>query len=217
VSSERLLVLFDVDQTLTRDEGIDLIAESVSPEVAREVSAITAAAMRGELDFRESLIRRVAALKGASLEAVREAARAVELTHGVPHVVSVLQSHGHLVGAVSGGFHEMIDPLAQDLNLDFHRANRLEVDNGVLTGNLLGPIIDAKAKADTLVQWSNDEGVPLAQTVAIGDGGNDVDMLRLAGLGIAFMGKPVAKQAADVSIDTPDMAQVLDLLGFIDL
>lgn len=208
----RKLIVLDVDSTLTRDEGIDLLAESVSPETAAEVAGITAATMRGELDFEESLRRRVAALKGVGEEAVAAATAQVRLTEGAHELVAALHAHGHLVGAVSGGFHQMIDPLAAELGLDFHSANTLEVRGGFLTGALVGAIIDAEAKAATMKQWAASNSIDLANTVAIGDGGNDVVMLRQAGLGIAFMAKPVARQAADVVIDVPDLREVLGVL-----
>ena len=213
MTHERKLVVLDVDSTLTRDEGIDLLAHFVSEDVAAQVAAITASAMRGELDFEESLKRRVATLEGVSVEKVAAATAQVRLTEGAQELVSELHSHGHIVGAVSGGFHHMIDPLALELNLDFHRANVLEVREGHLTGNTVGKVIDAEAKAATLREWARANGIHMAQTVAVGDGGNDVEMLRAAGVGIAFMAKPVAKQAADVSIDVPDLRLVLDVVG----
>ena len=212
MSAPRRLVVLDVDSTLTRDEGIDLLAGLVSPDTAAEVAAVTAATMRGELDFEESLRKRVAALRGVSLEAVAAATSHVRLTDGAHDLVSALHAHGHLVGAVSGGFHQMIDPLAEDLGLDFHRANTLEVSNGLLTGSLVGDIIDAQAKASTLVDWARSHSIDMANTVAIGDGGNDVEMLGQAGVGIAFMAKPVAKAAADLVIDVPDLREVLVVL-----
>ena len=213
MTHERKLVVLDVDSTLTRDEGIDLLAHFVSEDVAAQVAAITASAMRGELDFEESLKRRVATLEGVSVDKVAAATAQVRLTEGAQELVSELHSHGHIVGAVSGGFHHMIDPLAQELDLDFHRANVLEVREGHLTGNTVGKVIDAEAKAATLREWARANGIHMAQTVAVGDGGNDVEMLRAAGVGIAFMAKPVAKQAADVSIDVPDLRLVLDVVG----
>lgn len=211
----RLLVVLDVDSTLTQEEGIDLLASYVSPRVASDVADITAAAMRGELDFEQSLRARVAVLAGVTEAQLDEAARMVTLTEGARELVSVLKAHGHLVGAVSGGFHQMIDPLIAELDISFHRANSLEILDGVLTGSLVGHVVGAREKADTLIDWALGNNIPLANTVAIGDGGNDVFMLQEAGLGIAFMAKPVAKEAADLVIDTPDLAQVLDMLGFL--
>ena len=212
MTEPRKLIVLDVDSTLTRDEGIDLLASSVSPAIAAQVKGITAAAMRGELDFSESLRNRVAALKGVSEDAVAAATAQVRLTEGAHELVAALHAQGHLVGAVSGGFHQMIDPLAQELNLDFHRANTLEVRQGLLTGALVGELIDAEAKASTLREWAASNSIDLAHTVAIGDGGNDVLMLRQAGVGIAFMAKPVAREAADVTIDVPDLREVLGVL-----
>jgi phosphoserine phosphatase len=212
VTEPRKLIVLDVDSTLTRDEGIDLLASSVSPAIAAQVKGITAAAMRGELDFAESLRNRVAVLKGVSEDAVAAATAQVRLTEGAHELVAALHAQGHLVGAVSGGFHQMIDPLAQELNLDFHRANTLEVRQGLLTGALVGELIDAEAKASTLREWAASNSIDLAHTVAIGDGGNDVLMLRQAGVGIAFMAKPVAREAADVTIDVPDLREVLGVL-----
>jgi phosphoserine phosphatase len=212
VRETRKLIVLDVDSTLTRDEGIDLLAEYVSPEIATEVAEITASAMQGELDFAESLRRRVATLKGVPEDAVAAATAQVRLTEGAQELVATLRAQGHLVGAVSGGFHHMIDPLAKVLGLDFHRANTLEVKEGLLTGALVGELIDAEAKASTLRQWAASNSIDLANTVAIGDGGNDVLMLSQAGVGIAFMAKPVAREAADVIIDVPDLREVLGVL-----
>lgn len=211
--SRRLLVVLDVDSTLTRDEGIDLLAMHASPTAAEEVATITAAAMRGELDFAQSLARRVRQLEGIPEDVLQQVADTITLTAGARELVSTLHAHGHLVGVVSGGFHELIDPLALELRLDFTRANRLGVSAKVLNGELVGPIIDAQAKADALREWAAQSEIPIAQTVAIGDGGNDVVMLRDAGLGIAFMAKPIAREAADVALDTPDLSEVLGLLG----
>ena len=208
----RRLVVLDVDSTLTQDEGIDLLAGFVSEDVAQEVATITAAAMRGELDFEESLRARVATLAGVSEDAVASATAEVRLTEGARDLVERLHSYGHLVGAVSGGFHHMVDPLARELGLDFHRANTLEVVDGHLTGQLVGEVIDAVAKRQTLRAWAAVHQIEMAHTVAIGDGGNDVEMLRDAGLGIAFMAKQVARDAADAVIDVPDLRQVWDVI-----
>lgn len=217
MSTKQLLIVLDVDSTLTRDEGIDLLAEFVSKEAAADVVAITASAMRGEIDFSNSLAKRVALLEGITEDQIHQAVKAVRITDGAKELIEVLHAHGHIVGAVSGGFHQMIDPLALELGLDHHRANTLEIANGVLTGRLVGDIVTATRKAETLHEWAMKYHIPTDQTVAIGDGGNDVVMLREAGLGIAFMAKALAKEAADISIDTPDLRQVLDVLGFIDL
>lgn len=211
--SRRLLVVLDVDSTLTQNEGIDLLAARVSSVAAEQVAAITDKAMRGELDFAESLVARVRHLRGIPEAVVAEVASQVILTAGARELVDTLHAHGHLVGVVSGGFHELIDPLVIDLGLDFSRANRLGISAQLLNGELVGPIIDAQAKTDALREWANLSNIPMEQTVAIGDGGNDVLMLRDAGLGIAFMAKPVARKAADLALDTPDLSEVLGLLG----
>lgn len=211
--SRRLLVVLDVDSTLTQNEGIDLLAARVSSVAAEQVAAITDKAMRGELDFAESLVARVRRLRGIPEAVVAEVASQVILTAGARELVDTLHAHGHLVGVVSGGFHELIDPLAIDLGLDFSRANRLGISAELLNGELVGPIIDAQAKTNALREWANLSNIPMEQTVAVGDGGNDVLMLRDAGLGIAFMAKPVARKAADLALDTPDLSEVLGLLG----
>lgn len=211
--SRRLLVVLDVDSTLTQNEGIDLLAARVSPVAAEQVAAITDKAMRGELDFAESLVARVRHLRGIPEAVVAEVASQVILTAGARELVDTLHAHGHLVGVVSGGFHELIDPLVIDLGLDFSRANRLGISAQLLNGELVGPIIDSQAKTNALREWANLSNIPMEQTVAVGDGGNDVLMLRDAGLGIAFMAKPVARKAADLALDTPDLSEVLGLLG----
>jgi phosphoserine phosphatase len=213
VGPARRLVVLDVDSTLTRDEGIDVLAGLVSPQAARLVAEITTSAMRGETDFEESLRARVALLEGASSDIVDQAVASIRLTEGARELVSALHEEGHLVGAVSGGFHQMIDPVAKDLGLDFHRANVLQIQDGFLTGALIGEIIDAEAKARTLREWAQMNGVDMSHTVAVGDGGNDVVMLKQAGLGIAFMAKPIAREAADVSIGVPDLRLVLEAMG----
>lgn len=211
--SRRLLVVLDVDSTLTQNEGIDLLAARVSSVAAEQVAAITDKAMRGELDFAESLVARVRHLRGIPEAVVAEVASQVILTAGARELVDTLHAHGHLVGVVSGGFHELIDPLVIDLGLDFSRANRLGISAQLLNGELVGPIIDAQAKTNALREWANLSNIPMEQTVAVGDGGNDVLMLRDAGLGIAFMAKPVARKAADLALDTPDLSEVLGVLG----
>ena len=212
----RRLVVLDVDSTLTRDEGIDLLAGYISPETRTHVAEITAAAMRGEMDFEASLRARVRALAGITTDQIASATTAVRLTDGARELVATLHDKGHLVGAVSGGFHQMIDPLAEELGLDFHHANTLEIRDGILTGELTGNVVDARAKADTLCAWAQSTAVAMSDTVAVGDGGNDVEMLREAGLGIAFVAKPVAREAADVAIDTPDLRLVLQAMGLSD-
>ena len=209
--SKRFLVILDVDSTLIENEAIELIAaEAGSLEL---VAAVTERAMRGELDFAESLRERVATLAGLP-ETVFDSVRSqITVTQGAQALISAVQSRGGHVGVVSGGFHELLDPLAESLGLDFWKANRLEVRDGVLTGKVLGDIVDAQTKADTLVEWAQDTHTPLRQTVAIGDGANDLKMMEVAGLGIAFCAKPVVQEQADVALNQRDLSKALQLFG----
>jgi phosphoserine phosphatase len=177
------------------------------------VAAVTERAMRGELDFAESLRERVATLAGLPdtvFDTVREH---ITLTTGATELIATVKSHGGLVGVVSGGFHELLDPLAESLGLDFWKANRLEVVEGVLTGRVLGDIVDAQTKAETLQLWAKETNTPLTQTVAIGDGANDLAMMRVAGLGIAFCAKPIVQEQADVSLNVRDLSKALAMFG----
>jgi phosphoserine phosphatase len=206
-----VLVLLDVDSTLIEDEVIELLAEEAGSHA--EVERITAAAMNGELDFEESLRARVRTLAGLDETAIQRVRDRIEVTAGVPDMIAGVHAAGGFVAVVSGGFHEILDPLAARLGLDRHRANRLEVSDGLLTGEVSGPVIDALAKADTLREWAAEFGLPLAQTVAIGDGANDLDMMELAGLSVAFDAKAPVRGRADIIMDVRDLGQVLTLLG----
>lgn len=205
------LVVLDADSTLIRDEVIELLADAAGSRT--HVAAITEAAMRGEIDFAESLRERVATLAGLPVSVFDDVGRLIRKTPGVFELIDGLHASGSRVGVVSGGFHELLDPLAAELGLDHWRANRLEVRAGQLTGALFGPIIDAPAKAETLKQWALSDAIPLSRTVAVGDGANDLDMMRVAGLAVAFNAKPRVKRQADVVIDTLDLSQILPLLG----
>ena len=209
--SKRFLVVLDVDSTLIENEAIELIAaEAGSLEL---VAAVTERAMRGELDFAESLRERVATLAGLP-ESVFDTVRTqITVTKGAQELISAVKSQGGHVGVVSGGFHELLDPLAESLGLDFWKANRLEVGDGVLTGKVMGDIVDAQTKADTLVEWARKTNTPLTQTVAIGDGANDLKMMEVAGLGIAFCAKPVVQEQADVALNERDLSKTLELFG----
>jgi len=205
------LIVFDVDSTLIQQEVIEMLAERVG---AREsVAAITEAAMRGELEFAESLRRRVATLKGLPATVLDEVADELELTPGARTTLRTLRRLGFHCGVVSGGFRRVIDPLAHELKLDFVAANELEIVDGVLTGRLVGPIIDRAGKAKALRDFAQQAGVPLEQTVAVGDGANDIDMLATAGLGVAFNAKPAVREAADASLSHPYLDTVLFILG----
>lgn len=205
------VVLLDMDSTLIQEEVIDLLATKHG--CGEKVSAITESAMRGEIDFETSLRKRTALLEGASESIFSEVAKEINLTPGAKTLISTLHKLGHKVGVVSGGFLNVIEPLLNELQIDFYRANRLEVASGKLTGNLQGAIIDREAKANALREFAQSEGVDLSQTIAIGDGANDLGMIEIAGLGIAFNAKPKVKAAAATSINTPYLDSVLYLMG----
>jgi phosphoserine phosphatase len=207
----RFLVVLDVDSTLIENEVIELLAE-VAGTLPR-VAEITLSAMNGQLDFEQSLRSRVATLKGLPASVFDDVAPRITVTRGVPEMVAGVQSAGGRVAVVSGGFHELLDPVAEALGLDHWRANRLEVVDGVLTGGLVGPIIDAKAKADTLREWADDFGIPLGQTVAVGDGANDLEMMAITGLAVGFDAKAPVRDEAHVLIDVRDLSALLPLLG----
>ena len=207
----RFLVLLDVDSTLIENEVIELLADAAGSLEA--VAAITASAMNGEIDFEQSLRARVATLAGLPESVFGDVRSLVTVTAGVPEMIAGLHAAGSVVGVVSGGFHEILDPLAEHLGLDFWRANRLEVVDGKLTGGLIGPIIDGAAKASTLIEWAEESGVPLSQTVAVGDGANDLQMMAITGLAVGFDAKAPVRDEADVLIDVRDLSQVLPLLG----
>ena len=209
--SKRFLVVLDVDSTLIENEAIELLAaEAGSLEL---VAAVTERAMRGELDFAESLRERVSTLAGLP-ESVFDTVRSrITLTQGAQELISSVKAHGGYVGVVSGGFHEILDPLAESLGLDFWKANRLDIKDGKLTGTVLGDIVDAQAKADMLIEWAEATATPLSQTVAIGDGANDLKMMAVAGLGIAFCAKPVVQEQADVALNERDLSRALELFG----
>ena len=205
------LVVMDVDSTLIQQEVIELLAAKVG--VVEEVVAITSAAMAGELDFEASLKARVALLAGASAEILNEVRSEIKLTPGARTLVKTLQKLGHEVAVVSGGFTSVIEPLLQELGISNYRANSLEIVDGKLTGNITGPVIDRAAKATALRDFAKQTGVAIEQTIAIGDGANDLDMIAAAGLGIAFNAKPAVKAAADSSLNAPYLDSVLYLLG----
>ena len=205
------LVLMDVDSTLISQEVIELLGAKAG--VQEKVKAITDRAMAGELDFEASLRERVALLKGLPESVINQVRDEISLTPGAKTLVSTLQKLGHTVAVVSGGFREVIEPLLESLNIEHFRANSLEIIDGVLTGNVTGPVIDRAAKAQALRDFAAIEKVELAQTVAIGDGANDLDMIALAGLGIAFNAKPAVRAAADSALSAPYLDSVLYLLG----
>ena len=205
------LVVMDVDSTLIQQEVIELLADKAG--VQEKVKEITEAAMKGELDFSASLKARVALLQGLPESVLKDVQSEIALTPGARTLVKTLHQLGHSVAVVSGGFTSVIEPLVKELGIAHYRANTLEVKDGLLTGNVLEPIIDRAAKADALRDFAKIEGVELEQTVAIGDGANDLDMISIAGLGIAFNAKPAVKAVADSSVSAPYLDSVLYLLG----
>lgn len=207
----RFLVVLDVDSTLIENEVIEELA--VEAGSLALVEDITFKAMNGELDFEESLRARVATLAGLPASVFADVAPRIRVTAGVPAMIAAIRAAGGRTAVVSGGFHEVLDPVAAELGLDHWRANRLEIVDGKLTGGLTGPIIDAQAKADTLQEWADDMGIPLSQTVAVGDGANDLTMMALAGLAVGFDAKAPVRDLAHVLIDERDLSLVLPLLG----
>jgi len=205
------LVILDVDSTLIQDEVIDLLAAQAGCE--REVSEITDLAMQGKIDFAEALVERVSLLKGLDELAIERAWHELTLTPGARTFCRTLGRLGFTTAIVSGGFSIFTDRLQRELGIQHGRANHLEIVNGRLTGELTGPIVDRRAKADFLKEIAVIEGVPIEQTVAIGDGANDLDMLSEAGLGIAFNAKPIVRDAANTSLRVPYLDAVLFLLG----
>ena len=189
------LLVMDVDSTLIREEGIDLLGEKAG--VGSEVADITERAMRGELDFRQALFERVALLKGLPETIFEDVLREMHFTQGARELVETLHARGYKVGLVSGGFHETVDSLAKELGIDYVKANRLEVKDGKLTGRVLGDIVTKETKKNCLEQWA---------------GANDLPMIQTAGIGIAFCAKPIVKEQAPYQINTADLTQVLAIL-----
>ena len=204
------LLVMDVDSTLIEQEVIELIAQRAG---TRElVAEVTARAMRGELDFAASLRERVATLAGVSQEVFAEVLAEVRPTEGAAELIEALHARDCRVGVVSGGFEEVVVPLAKRLGIDHVAANRLEVAGGVLTGRVLGRIVDRQEKVRCLRTWAEQDGVPMERTIAVGDGANDLGMLAAAGLGVAFCAKPVVVEQADAAVHVRDLRAVLQLI-----
>jgi phosphoserine phosphatase len=201
----------DVDSTLIQDEVIDLLAKHAGKET--EVAEVTAAAMRGDLDFTASLRARVSLLAGLPESVLDEVRADIRLTAGARTLVRTLKRLGFTVALVSGGFIEVVGPLAAELGIDHAHANRLDIRDGCLTGGLVGQIVDRQGKAQALRRFAAAEHLPMSRTVAIGDGANDLDMLAAAGLGIAFNAKPIVREQADTAVNVPYLDAVLYLLG----
>ncbi len=205
------LIVMDVDSTLIQGEVIEMIAAHAGQEA--EVARVTEAAMRGDLDFEESLRQRVALLAGVPESALDEVYDSIELAPGARTMVRVLRRLGYRFAIVSGGFTQITDRLAADLGIHFARANELEIVDGVLTGRILGDVVDRAGKAAAARYFAEQVGVPLESVVAIGDGANDLDMLEIAGLGIAYNAKALVQEAADTTVNVPYLDAIMYLLG----
>jgi len=205
------IVMLDMDSTLIEQEVINLLGQAAGK--SSEIEAITDKAMAGDLDFKTALIERVSLLKGLDHNILSQVRDQISLTKGAKKLVDELHQQGHKVGVVSGGFIEVIEPILKSLEIDFYRANKLKIQDGVLTGEIDGPLIDSHAKRMALEEFADQEQVQLEQTIAIGDGANDLEMIKAAGLGIAFNAKPKVAAAADTTISNQDLSTVLLLMG----
>lgn len=206
----KFLVVFDVDSTLIEQEAIELLAGfSTSAELVQQ---ITDRAMRGEIDFNQSLIERVGTLKGLPDSVLGLVSRELRLTRGARELVAAIHDRGGKAAAVSGGFIQLLDPIRDELSLDFTAANTLGVKDGFLTGKVEGAIVNRQAKADYLSAWATELGLKLSQTIAVGDGANDLGMMEIAGLSVAFCAKPIVNQQADLVLAQRDLAQLISIL-----
>ena len=207
------LCVLDVDGTLIEEEVIDLLGKEA--ECENEVALLTAQAMRGKLDFEESLRKRVSLLQGLSVDKFEHLYTQVHFSKNAQEFVKILQKHDIEVGLVSGGFIPIVERLAKDLGISLFAANQLEIRDGHLTGNLVGPIISREVKKETLVRWADELEVPIDRTIAIGDGANDLAMLKRAGIGIGFCAKEIVKEEIPLQIEERDLTKVLKLIDFI--
>ena len=206
----KFLVVFDVDSTLINDEAIELLAERAGKR--QEVAEVTSRAMRGELDFEESLRQRVLTLKGLDEAVLGEVSHQLSPTKGARELIEAIHERGGKAAAVSGGFIQLLTPIKQKLNFDMERANTLEVVDGKLTGKVIGKVIDRAAKADALMEWAKQLEVSLDSTIAVGDGANDLGMLEVAGLSVAFCAKPVVQEKAKIALNERDLSLLIQLL-----
>ncbi|MDW8751479.1 phosphoserine phosphatase SerB [Streptococcus suis] len=204
------LLVMDVDSTLILEEGIDLLGEEAG--VGEQVAAITERAMRGELDFEEALRERVSLLKGLPISVFDKIMEKIHFTPGAVELVKELKARGYKVAVVSGGFHETVDRLAAELELDYVRANRLEVVDEKLTGQVLGEIVTKETKKACLEAWAAENGLELSQTIAMGDGANDLPMIQRAGIGVAFCAKPIVQEQAPYQINEKNLYKLIEIL-----
>lgn len=210
-NAPRKFLIMDVDSTLIQQEVIELLAAYAGKR--EEVAAVTEAAMRGELDFAQSLHARVAVLAGLPAAVVDSVRAEVKLSEGAAELVAAFKAAGHAVAVVSGGFNQILQPIAEELGLDHWIANELEIVDGVLTGKVLGAVIDRAAKEKYLREWAAADGVAMENTIAVGDGANDLDMLGAAGIGVAFNAKPAVRAVADSAINMPYLDAVRHIAG----
>lgn len=208
----RGLCVLDVDGTLIEEEVIDLLGKEADCE--EEVALLTAQAMKGELDFESSLRKRVSLLKGLSIEAFDKIYHELHLSKNAMQFIETLQENQIEVGLVSGGFTTIVERLTKDLGLSLYTANQLEIRDGHLTGNLIGPVISREVKEETLVRWADELEVPIERTIAIGDGANDLKMLKKSGIGIAFCAKDIVKKQINLHVDDRDLLKALDKIDF---
>ena len=207
----KFLVVFDVDSTLIQDEVIELLADFAG--VRDQVAEITNRAMSGELDFESSLSERVLTLRGLPESVLTDVFQKVRVSLGAKELIDAIHEAGGRVGAVSGGFIQVLNPLAELLSLDFTRANELEVIDGVLTGRVIGKVVDRQAKRSALIEWAAACDVDLSQTIAVGDGSNDLDMMHAAGLSVAFNAKQIVKDQANLVLAGQDLRELALALG----
>lgn len=208
----RGLCVLDVDGTLIEEEVIDLLGKEADCE--EEVAFLTAQAMKGELDFESSLRKRVSLLKGLSIEVFDKIYHELHLSKNAVQFIETLQGNQIEVGMVSGGFTTIVEGLAKDLGISLFAANQLEIRDGHLNGNLIGPVISREVKEETLVRWADELEVPIERTIAIGDGANDLKMLKKSGTGIAFCAKDIVKKQINLQVDDRDLLKVLDKIDF---
>ena len=204
------LVVLDVDSTMIEQEVIELLAARAG--LQEQVKELTDKAMSGEIDFKQALLMRVALLEGLSDAVFEEIHSEITVTDGVEELIDSVHRSGGLVGAISGGFSQILEPLALRLGLDFYLANELEISQGILTGKILGEIVDGSAKAKYLLKWAMEHGVDAPDTVAVGDGANDIPMLQAAGFAVAFRPKQILRQYADVVIEGNSLTPLIELL-----
>jgi phosphoserine phosphatase len=204
------LLVMDVDSTLVQEEVIDLLGEEAG--VGQQVADITERAMRGELDFKQALEERVATLKGLPESILDKVYARIHFNKGAKELVDELHARGYKVGLVSGGFHETVDRLAAEIGIDYVQANHLEIKDGVLTGRTYGDIVTKDVKVEKLRHWAAENGLTMDQTIAMGDGANDLPMIQTAGIGIAFCAKPIVREQAPYQITEPDLYKVIEII-----